>query len=47
MKNTLLPAMNWLHTYSGLLFGWVLFAVFFTRTLTVFDTGPGGWPLWI
>ncbi|MBX3303741.1 MAG: PepSY domain-containing protein [Nitrospira sp.] len=35
--------MNWLHTYSGLLFGWALFAVFFTGTLTVFDNEMTDW----
>jgi uncharacterized iron-regulated membrane protein len=29
--------MNWLHTWGGLLFGWLLFVIFFTGTLTVFD----------
>lgn len=29
--------MDWLHTWGGLLFGWILFAIFLTGTLTVFD----------
>lgn len=29
-------AMSWLHTWSGLLFGWVLFAMFLTGTLAFF-----------
>ncbi|MCK9563651.1 MAG: PepSY domain-containing protein [Bacteroidales bacterium] len=30
------PAMSWLHTWSGLLPGWLLYAVFFTGTLSYF-----------
>ncbi len=37
------PWMNWLHSWSGLLFGWLLFAVFLTGTLTVFDTEITAW----
>lgn len=29
-------AMSWLHTWSGLVFGWVLFAMFLTGTLAFF-----------
>ena len=29
-------AMSWLHTWSGLIFGWVLFAMFLTGTLAFF-----------
>lgn len=29
-------AMSWLHTWSGLLLGWLLYAVFFTGTLSYF-----------
>lgn len=29
--------MDWLHTWGGLVFGWLLFAIFLTGTLTVFD----------
>ena len=32
MKNGLRQSMAWLHTWSGLLVGWVLFAVFLTGT---------------
>lgn len=35
--------MNWLHAWCGLLFGWLLFAVFLTGTLTVFDTEITAW----
>jgi uncharacterized iron-regulated membrane protein len=37
MKDSFIQSMDWLHTWGGLLFGWVLFAVFLTGTLTVFD----------
>ncbi len=43
MKNRLAQLMNWLHTWIGLLFGWLLFAVFLTGTLTVFDTEITTW----
>jgi len=36
MKNTFRLSMNWLHTWSGLLLGWVLFAIFVTGTATYF-----------
>ena len=35
--------MNWLHSWSGLLFGWLLFAIFLTGSLTVFDTEITSW----
>lgn len=37
MKESFSQSMDWLHTWAGLLFGWLLFAIFFTGTLTVFD----------
>ncbi len=37
MKASFTQSMDWLHTWAGLLFGWLLFAIFFTGTLTVFD----------
>lgn len=37
MKDSFSQSMDWLHTWAGLLFGWLLFAIFFTGTLTVFD----------
>jgi uncharacterized iron-regulated membrane protein len=36
MKNTFRLSMTWLHTWSGLLLGWVLFAIFVTGTATYF-----------
>ncbi|MBX3331123.1 MAG: PepSY domain-containing protein [Nitrospira sp.] len=41
--NRLTQWMNWLHSWFGLLFGWLLFAVFLTGTLTVFDTEITAW----
>ncbi|UVT19040.1 MAG: PepSY domain-containing protein [Nitrospira sp.] len=43
MKNRLTQLMSWLHTWIGLLFGWLLFAVFLTGTLTVFDAEITSW----
>lgn len=37
MKQTLTQSMAWLHTWGGLVFGWLLFAIFLTGTLAVFD----------
>jgi|GEM_PF-10042 len=36
-------SMSWLHTYSGLLLGWLLFAIFFTGTLSYFRTEVNDW----
>ncbi|WP_420808903.1 PepSY domain-containing protein [Azotobacter chroococcum] len=35
--------MSWLHGWAGLLLGWLLFAIFLTSTLTVFDKEIGWW----
>ncbi|MCV2884867.1 PepSY domain-containing protein [Aestuariibacter sp. AA17] len=35
--------MIWLHTYSGLLLGWLLFAIFLTGTLSYFSTELTHW----
>ncbi len=43
MKDPLTHLMNGLHTWSGLLFGWLLFAIFLTGTLTIFDTEITSW----
>jgi len=43
MKNRFTQLMNWLHSWSGLLFGWLLFVVFLTGTLTVFDSEITSW----
>ncbi len=37
MKDSFTQSVDWLHAWSGLLFGWLLFAIFLTGTLTVFD----------
>ncbi|GKT26881.1 PepSY-associated TM helix domain-containing protein [Acidovorax sp. SUPP3334] len=36
-------AMAWLHTWSGLVLGWLLFAIFFTGTLSFFKTEFNLW----
>ena len=43
MKNTLTQSMAWLHTWAGLIFGWLLFAIFATGTLAVFDKEIDNW----
>ena len=36
-------SMSWLHTWSGLLLGWLLYAVFFTGTLSYFVDEVNDW----
>ncbi len=43
MKATFRQSMAWLHTWSGLWLVWVLFAIFFTGTLGVFDDAISTW----
>ena len=43
MKRGFRHAMSWLHTWGGLWFAWVLFAIFFTGTLGVFDDAISHW----
>lgn len=43
MKESFTQSMDWLHTWGGLLFGWLLFAIFLTGTLTVFDKEITHW----
>ncbi len=43
MKNSSTFTISWLHSWSGLLFGWLLFAVFLTGTLTVFNNEITAW----
>ncbi|WP_342243182.1 PepSY-associated TM helix domain-containing protein [Pseudomonas sp. OTU5201] len=43
MKNTFTQSMAWLHTWGGLLFGWLLFVIFLTGTLAVFDQEIDNW----
>ncbi|WDY59644.1 PepSY-associated TM helix domain-containing protein [Pseudomonas sp. PSKL.D1] len=43
MKNTFTQSMAWLHTWAGLIFGWLLFAIFVTGTLAVFDKELNHW----
>lgn len=40
---TLTQSMSWLHTWAGLVLGWILFAVFLTGTLAVFDRELNRW----
>lgn len=43
MKGSLTQSMSWLHTWCGLLIGWMLFAIFLTGTLAVFDKEINWW----
>lgn len=43
MKNSLRQAMAWLHTWAGLLSGWLLFVVFVGGTLACFDRELDDW----
>ena len=43
MTKTFTQSMAWLHTWGGLLAGWLLFAVFLTGTLAVFDQEIDHW----
>ena len=40
---SLRQSMAWLHTWSGLLLGWLLYAVFFTGTLSFFRDEINDW----
>jgi uncharacterized iron-regulated membrane protein len=40
---SLTQSMSWLHTWCGLLLGWLLFAIFLTGTLAVFDKEITWW----
>lgn len=43
MRERFRDSMNWLHTWSGLVVGWVLFTVFFTGTLAYFQYEITDW----
>jgi uncharacterized iron-regulated membrane protein len=43
MKNAFRQSMAWLHTWAGLLVGWVLFFMFLTGTAGYFDTEIDRW----
>ena len=43
MKPDFRKTMIWLHTYSGLLLGWLLFAIFVTGTLSYFSNEINHW----
>ncbi|MEM9054756.1 MAG: PepSY-associated TM helix domain-containing protein, partial [Pseudomonadota bacterium] len=38
MMNTLRQYMSWMHTWTGLLLGWVLFFMFLTGSAAYYDT---------
>lgn len=43
MKARFTDSMNWLHTWAGLVVGWLLFAVFLTGTLAYFQHEISRW----
>ena len=43
MKAAFRQSMAWLHTWSGLLLGWLLFFIFLTGTAGYFDTEIDRW----
>ena len=43
MKQTLTPSMAWLHTWGGLIVGWLLLVIFLTGSLAVFDQELDNW----
>lgn len=43
MKQGFRQAMAWLHTWAGLTFGWLLFAIFLTGTLAYFKNEISHW----
>lgn len=43
MKPTFRKSMIWLHTYAGLFFAWLLFAIFLTGTLSYYNTEISHW----
>lgn len=43
MRNTFSQSMAWLHTWAGLIVGWVLFAIFLGGTLACFDKELDYW----
>ncbi|WP_313741451.1 PepSY-associated TM helix domain-containing protein [Pseudomonas sp.] len=43
MREGFRQAMAWLHTWTGLIFGWLLFAIFLTGTLSYFKEEISHW----
>jgi uncharacterized iron-regulated membrane protein len=43
MRGSLRQSMSWLHTWAGLLFGWVLYFMFVTGTVAYLDTEIDRW----
>src|SRR5690606_29934918 len=42
-EQSITQKLSWLHTWGGLIFGWILFAIFLTGTLAVFDKEISHW----
>lgn len=42
-QKPLTQSLSWLHTWDGLVFGWILFSIFLTGTLAAFDKEIDGW----
>src|SRR5688572_6445174 len=43
MKNSFVQSMAWLHTWAGLIVGWLLFVIFVGGTLACFDREIDDW----
>lgn len=43
MKNSFSQSMAWLHTWAGLIIGWMLFVIFVGGTIACFDTELDRW----
>ncbi|HEV7314113.1 PepSY-associated TM helix domain-containing protein [Sphingopyxis sp.] len=43
MKNGFRQSMAWLHTWTGLVLGWLLFAIFVTGTASYFQEEITAW----
>ena len=43
MKNSFTQSMAWLHTWSGLIIGWLLFVIFVGGTIACFDAELDRW----
>ena len=43
MKSNFRQSMNWLHTWSGFIFGWLLYFIFITGTVGYFENEIDRW----